>query len=140
MSIWLRLLALMALAVSLTAPVQAGMCNKHNPNWDPVTKACPEKPVVLKKREPEPVLRIEPLPSARVTEVIVPPPAPQAVKLPKCDIVSSTPAYAGGAATYVQLNALTVAGSCGFVSMPGGGYTVPGSTIKTVTYTQVCVD
>lgn len=142
MSIWLKLLTLMALVASFAAPAQAGMCNKHNPNWNPETKTCPEKPVVLKERvpAPAPVLPVEPLSSPKVTEVIVDTPPPKVAKLPKCDVVSSIPAYSGGPATYVQLNALTVAGPCGFVSMPGGGYTVLGSSTKTVAYTQVCVD
>lgn len=72
--IWLRLLALMALVFSFT-PAQAGMCNKHNPNWNPETKTCPEKPVALKKREPE---RAEPPQSRRVTEVFIPPAAASA--------------------------------------------------------------
>jgi hypothetical protein len=140
MSIMLKLLALMALVVATFTPAYAGMCNKNHPNWDPATKKCPEKTVVLKEREPTPPAPPAPEPERRTTEVVIPPPVvAKALKPPQCGVVSNT-TFTGSAPTYVQLNALTVAGPCGFVFMPGGGYTVPGSTIKTVMYTPVCVD
>lgn len=71
MSIWLKLLALMALAFGVAVPASAGTCNKNHPDWDGETKSCREKPVVL-KREPTVIPRVETPPSPKVTEVNIP--------------------------------------------------------------------
>ncbi len=119
MSIWLKLLALMALAVSFITPAQAGMCNKHNPNWNPETKTCPEKPVVL-RREPAAIPRVEPPPPSNVVEVFITPSAASApaVRTPVPSLLMSG-VSAPSLIRSPALPPLTVV-ACGQVTSVGG--------------------
>lgn len=131
MSIWLKLLALMALVTSAVS-AHAGICNKSHPNWDAATKRCPEKPVTLKKREPaQPQPELE----RKVTEVIVPPPVVAKVpELPRSELVLTSRNRSEIPGQLQFVDGLMVPTCYGFVNVPDVRWVKRPSVVESSTY------